>query len=246
MKCQFSETQFSFCFTFEYLQQYSPWSLIPFFPNTYLEGQPGYGYDVSIDGNIFLQYKIPEFITRKNSRNPSQWNSFNSPFYRIKLDTNSEQYRLLKALKTIDNEVCYVTPEFYKSEEIKQNYLSNNIILRSSIFPIDYLPHYLSGYHNLCYQADKNTAFVFSERFEINKKSISEILYQFEEIDKKNSIQSEAKRIKKILENVVEIKLEINETTNLENYIKNLLLAKFNIIWIPILSRNQELNIRIE
>ena len=67
-KCEFSETQFSFCFTFEYIKMFYPSGPIPIFPNTVKEGREGGGYDVKVDGNIFLQFKIPKFYNIKCNR----------------------------------------------------------------------------------------------------------------------------------------------------------------------------------
>jgi len=47
--CQFSETQFSFCFTFEYIKQFRPFISLPVFPNTVV------GFLYSLNGLFGLE-----------------------------------------------------------------------------------------------------------------------------------------------------------------------------------------------
>lgn len=241
-KCEFSETQFSFCFTFEFLDKYCPWSIIPYFPSTYIEGQPGHGFDVQIAGHIYLQFKIPKFITIRRLENRIQWDSFGTPFYRSKIETNSEQHKLLKKLKTSDNEVFYVMPEFNDNNSISLCYYGGTIVENSAFFSINDLPPYGSGYHNLCYVPRASFGKVFSDPIEIKKSNLAEsmqLMLQRESTE--NTVLIEAKRLRNIL---IEEKFtlpeypplhQITEDQLLVRSIKTILLSYFNVLWTPII-----------
>lgn len=246
-KCEFSETQFSFCYTFEFIKKYCPWSIIPYFPSTYVEGQPGYGYDVKVDSHIYLQFKIPKYITMRRVQNAQQWDSFNQAYYRTKLNTDSEQHKLLNKLKedSLFNEVCYVMPEFHDNNSISKHYISKNIVSNSAVFAIEDLPAYNSGHHNLCYVTGTNYAFMFSEPKRIPKRNLGE--RNLDNVKEANSLFQEAKRIRNILiENDLVFPQEYNiktfeSDTELANKVRNLLLSYFNILWLPIFSSRQDL-----
>lgn len=237
MRCEFSETQFSFCFTFEFINKYTPWSAIPFFPSTYLEGQPGYGYDVKVGGNIFFQYKVPEFITRKNSRNPIQWNSLNGPFYRITVNTNSEQYRLLKELKRIGNEVCYITPQFHKIAEISNFYNESSIVENSLTYQIEFLPDYGSNTHNICYSKNEFMSYIFSKPKMLKKVMFSQVINEMKSLKSRDkSIIDVANSIKNLLIEHFNFEyLKDSNSQNIVDQIRGTLLSNFNILWIPII-----------
>lgn len=127
MKCDFSETQFAFCFTFEILKNY-PNLVMPQFPNTVQEGRRGGGYDVAIDGSIFIQFKIPNYHKRKND-------------YKIKIDTECKQHALLKELKKPANCVYYAAPKFHTSDDLEKFYNSNLIERNSALFSIEDFPN---------------------------------------------------------------------------------------------------------
>jgi hypothetical protein len=76
--CEFSETQFSFCFTFEFIEKFSEKKINPIFLSTRNEGQDNGGFDVNIDGNIFFQYKIPKYYKSLQSKNTKHWSVFQS------------------------------------------------------------------------------------------------------------------------------------------------------------------------
>src|ERR1700757_1958393 len=99
-KCEFSETQFSFSYTFELIQRNRGLLPMPTFPNTVQEGRYG-GYDVGfgdpeVDGSLFFQFKIPGFYEIRGWR-AKGWSCYQKPFYRI--DIEEQQFKLLKALK---------------------------------------------------------------------------------------------------------------------------------------------------
>jgi hypothetical protein len=242
-KCEFSETQFSFCYTFEFIESYCPWSIIPYFPNTYIEGQPGHGFDVRIDGHLYFQFKIPKHITQQRIANTRQWETFNKAFYRCKINTDEEQYKLLKQLKNPDNEVFYITPDFHENRVISSHYHTRQIVNNSAVFSIDDLPPYLSGLHSMCYIPGIGFGKMFSEPIEVKRVNILERIVSINQREKAalNQVE-EAKRIQNIL---IEMK-ELPEVPNLQQFennydlikaIRGTLLSYFNILWTPIISR---------
>jgi hypothetical protein len=242
-RCQFSETQFSFCYTFEFIEFYCPWSVLPYFPNTYIEGQPGHGFDVKIDGHLYFQYKIPKYITQRRPGNERQWDSFKSEFYRCKINTDDDQYLLLKRLKQPDNEVFYITPEFHESNIMSNFYHTRQIVNHSTVFSIDNLPPYLSGLHFMCYSPSTQFGKMFSEPTEVERINIIERLATINsrETSALNQIE-EARRVQKVIlamNNIPEIPnlRQTEDEYELVKSVRGILLSYFNILWTPIISR---------
>ena len=250
-KCEFSETQFSFCYTFEFANDYTPWSILPFFPSTYLEGQPGYGYDVRISGNLYFQYKVPYYVTVRRTDNKRQWDAHNQPFYRCKLNTDDEQHELLHDLKEPTNEVYYATPEFNSNLEISRHYLNRAIVENTMLFPIEDLPPYGSGLHSMTYTQGAGFGMMFSEPVEVKRRSANELREYITSSDRDSSLFEEAKRIQEIINRYIPIQqIDIKypeSNSELVNMTKNILLSYFGILWVPILSNEQkELSILIK
>lgn len=101
-KCRFSETQYSFCFVFEYLQTRTPHFLsqylkpIPFFTDTVNEGKY-YGFDVCV-GNYFLQFKKSNLFDIGDPH-PKFFNAYNSNYYKLKINTDAKQFKKLESLR---------------------------------------------------------------------------------------------------------------------------------------------------
>lgn len=245
MDCDFSETQYAFCFTFEYLKQFFPIIPLPIFPNTVMEGRIGGGYDVKIDGNIYFQFKIPEHITRRNVNNSKQWVVFNQSFYRIKINTNSRQFELLKDLQGPSNNVYYATPDFHTDADISTNYQFDQIVDSSSLFPIQNFPAFGSGHHQLIYHPNYDWGKLFSEPIEIKKeRTINPIELFGAQKNPELTIIEQARIISKILNSKEytiqgDIPLNSKEPSELVKSIHNILLTNFNILWYPIISIRQ-------
>lgn len=245
MDCDFSETQYSFCFTFEYLKQFFPIIPLPIFPNTVMEGRTGGGYDVKIDGNIYFQFKIPEHITRMNVNNSRQWAVFNESFYRIKINTNSRQFELLKDLQDPNNNVYYATPDFHTDADISTNYQFDQIVDSSSLFPIQNFPAFGSGHHQLVYHPSYSWGKLFSEPIEIRKEKIINPYELFQNTQKqKLTIIGQAIQIFEILKSKEysiqgDIPLNQDEPVGFVKAIHNLLLTNYNIHWYPVISNEQ-------
>jgi hypothetical protein len=232
MNCEFSETQFSFCFTFELVRRYLPRIILPIFPNTVVEGRPGGGYDVQIDGSLFFQFKIPQYFERSTWSRPKGWSHFKKPFLRIDVDTDSEQFRLLHALKLPANNVYYATPEFSDSTSLENFYRLGETCDHSALFAIQNFPMPINGYHHLGYTGDDTFGILFSEPKIIKKSSSEEIFSIFPD-------QMSLARKASILRNVI---FESNKILIEEGVqsVFSVLLTRFNILWIPIFSNFAE------
>lgn len=225
--CKFSETQFSFCFTFEFIRMFYPSGPIPFFPNTVEEGREEGGYDVKINGNIFLQFKVPKFYDKKYNIILRKWKVFNQPYYQINIDTNKKQFQLLKELCVKNNRVLYVSPEFNSQKLLEKNYKRKEIVKKSAMFSIYNFPKPGSGFHQLIYTDSSDYGKLFSEPFKIYKER--EIIGRIQKI----SLYEQAVRLSKILK-----KYDINiikDDQNKQKIIDSVyttLLIRFNILWL--------------
>jgi hypothetical protein len=236
--CEFSETQFSFCFTFEYLKQFLPIIPLPIFPNIREEGRMGGGYDVRINGNIYFQFKIPNYYNKRSNFN-KYWNVFKHEYYKIKLETDKNQYKFLKALQSPNNLVYYVTPEFHLLNELSNNYNADTIGSNSALFSIENLPPYGSGYHNLIYSPRHPLGHLFSAPVSIKKTILLNPLEYFSRRNAGLTIYQQALLTRGIiLDGEYQInksfELNPNQPIRLVKEIYTILLTNFNLHWYPI------------
>lgn len=240
--CKFSETQFSFCFTFEYIKSFFPTIPIPIFPNTVQEGRAGGGYDVQINGNIYFQFKIPVYYNLVSNFWRRDWDVFGHEYYKIKLETDKKQFRLLKDLQNQNNEVFYATPEFHTIKDLSAFYSSDKIVQNSGLFPLDSLPPHGSGHHHLIYSPKHAWGKLFSDPIQVKKVQSINPYELFPNSKSELTIFDQAKRIRNIL---VEGKYRINDQINLNDNrpdqfvreIYTILLTRFDIHWYPVISQ---------
>ena len=238
--CQFSETQFSFCFTFEYIKRFFPFVPLPIFPNTVQEGRPGGGYDVRINGNIYLQFKIPMgFYDSANNWNRKYWRVFNGEYYKMKLETERRQFSLLKALQSPLNEVWYVAPEFHTNAVLERHYVANSIVDHSAMFPIESFPPAGAGKHYLVYHPAHNHGTLFSEPIKVLKKKIPNPVELFPRNKQRVTVYEQAKNIANLLieygqdKNITE-PFSFGAPRKLVKEVYTALLVNYNTHWYPI------------
>ena len=236
-KCEFSETQYSFGYTFEFITNYIPWTdIFPFFPSTGMEGKTGFGYDALINHNLFFQFKIPFYATKKHQKTKDQWNAHKNPYYRIVINTDGNQFKQLKDLKTPNNEVFYCSPEFNTQIEFQNSFFLKELVENSVLFSIDDLPNYKSGRHNMTFKPKDYSGILFSVPTEVKKHNIKSILEKTKVGEL--SLRKELTRIIKLFE--IKISVLSSEEDNFYqtfNYVRLELHSKFNIIWLPILEK---------
>ncbi len=183
MDCNFSETQFAFGLMRELMQKFSPTK--GYFiecPSTVVEGKTG--YDLKMYNKytaIFLQFKIPEFISYSKGK---EWNDFKMPYYRFKIwpDSTSQQHNTLVKLANQKvnptNKVFYVSPGFYTEKDFNMHYSKGSIYSNTVFVSCRYLPT-ISGDDKHCVTYTKNThgiykKFFHSEPYEVNDKEESD------------------------------------------------------------------------
>jgi|SRR5688572_12075528 len=238
----FSETQFAFCFMFEYMQRF-PKGTLPLFPNTVLEGRTGGGYDVEIDGNIFIQFKIPEYRFRLTHLNHDFYQVFKGPYYKVKIDTDSTQFGLLKTLQGNDplNQVFYATPEFHLKNQLQTHYSSGHVVKNSALFPIQNFPSHRSGYHTLIYNAKQDWGKLFSQPIKIKKQGVFDPSELFTNSKEGITLLDQAERIISVLgkskiEDLNMIRFLVNRPYHLVREVHSYLLTHLNIYWFPVIS----------
>lgn len=135
-RCQFSEFSFGYCITEDLIiGQGTPLTAAPVFPSLIQEGQPGYGYDVTLQrpgAPLFLQFKLVEQMVRGNAHEAKEGH-FVTPFYRMHLRSRaiSDQHDSLIALEAAGNEVFYVAPAFHTTVDLNAAYGDHQVWNRS-------------------------------------------------------------------------------------------------------------------
>jgi len=231
---EFSETQFSFQFTFEFISQYAPWTKLPIFPSTGLEGKEGYGYDVAIDSSLFLQYKVPYFVTRRRLENSNQWNKFNHSFYRYKIDTSKYQFELLQNLLKVSSDVYYVAPEFHTIKENYVHYTNKKIVMNSNLVNVGYILPITKGEHSMIYAKGGSNNYLLSDPIEIKTTNVTDILNRITNNKKRKEINAEAKSISEIIFDSLSFKEDKSKIEIDPISIFNVLLSYYNILWLPL------------
>lgn len=232
MKCEFTETQFSFLFTFEILRRYPERLKMPWFPNTIQEGREGGGFDVRIDiennftitGSLFFQFKIPTYLKKDKK-------------YKIVVDTKGRQFHLLKKLrdKGPANLIYYAAPKFHTCERLESFYTNNTVEMNSALFYISDFPTD-SAYHQLKY-----------EYYDIDNKQSYGILHSdplYIEISKdifsnnytpfQMSLSEKARYILSLIQEI-DSSIRYDNTAHIINYVFSILLVRYNILWVPII-----------
>jgi hypothetical protein len=164
---EFSEFSFGFALTENLINgSYLPGVKgAPTFPNLYSEGKAGGGYDVKIPAKgfpLFLQFKIPQVITRATSKQPA---GFSRPYYRMHLlrRKHSLQHQSLLSHANRGRLVYYVTPTFHTTTDLNRHYdkravPQNSIFIRpNQIGPLD------DSGHHVAYMKNSNVAWLCSE-----------------------------------------------------------------------------------
>jgi len=245
LNCEFSETQFSFCYTFELLRRefgslpFRLWP-IPLFPNTVVEGRVGGGYDMCV-GSLFLQFKIPKVYEKKSFKMSKEWAVFRQSFFAIEVNTDSKQYQLLKDLKRPANVVFYATPEFYESASLDNNYRHSMIEAHSALFAIEDFPRHSSGHHRLIYTETHDHGVLFSKPQNIQKRRL-ELLAKFQ--PDPMSIREKARVLLSIIEKVDGEERHVQEMsrrneTGIVMDVFSILWTQFNIFWLPIIENDR-------
>ncbi|WP_133256951.1 hypothetical protein [Hymenobacter edaphi] len=244
--CEFSETQFSFCYTFEYVRQFLPFVPLPIFPNTVEEGRVGGGYDVEIAGSLYFQFKIPTYHDKVSNFFRKHWDVYGHDYYKIKLNTDGEQFKLLKDLKrlSLGNRVFYATPEFWQIPALSSHYSGDRVLANSALFAIEDLPAHGSGYHHLIYSPRHSLGRLFSDPTDVKKLKNVNPFELLVDSGKPETIYSQARRISIMLRERQFISSEMfelndNNPVQLVKGVYSILMTHYDIHWFPVISRRQ-------
>ena len=167
-----------------------------------------------------------------------EWREFQKPFYRIKLDTDSEQFKLLKALKENRpaNVVLYSTPLFIDTPTFDSLYRRRLVVENSGLFALQDFPNHNSGYHHLVYTEADNYGMLFSKPTPIKKRTIRDFL---EYTPDSMTLYDKARIIFSIISDAVQKPesswdIEREDRIQFVNSIYSILWTRYNILWLPI------------
>jgi len=229
-KCEFSETQFSFSYTFELIKHNENLLVMPEFLNTVKEGREGGGFDVGfgdpdVDGSLFFQFKIPGYYDRWGWRTKG-WDCYHKSFYRIEID--EDQFNLLRALKRDANNVYYATPEFFQASQLQTHYHQQTICEHSALFEIRDFPASLKGFHHIVYRPDETISYLCSEPKDLKKRTFDDF---FSFTPDRMKLSQKASILRGIITNTIDI-----DIPDRIGSVFSALFFRFNVIWIPVLS----------
>ena len=120
---------------------------------TSLAEEGNLGFDVRLSYpclTLFLQFKLSDYLTRRPTK---YWDYYNEPYFRFDITplSISRQHNLLKCLADRGEEVFYVAPLFWRSNEFNRAFIDNQISGRSIWLPVkalprltDYDPHHVT------------------------------------------------------------------------------------------------------
>lgn len=237
--CEFSETQFAFCYVNEMLNRY-PHILMPIFPTLRQERKLGWDVriddDTEIDGSLFIQFKRPKFLSRTK---------------KYKITITKHQFDILYILKKDKpaNNVFYVAPIFHTLDEMKDHHINNEIEKNTAHFPLENFPSSLTkNHHGLTYEYDSMSdinTIPLTSGGSIPTDTYGIINSEPISIENKHCIDFDSikpdrmKLIKKsqyLLNNVIPGNV-VDAFDKIESPVEQLfsiLLVRYNILWIPI------------
>lgn len=141
----------------------------PTFPSLYKEGKPGGGYDLKvplISSPLFLQFKIPQILTRKSNKTPP---GFVTPYYRMHVRPGGQslQHQNLLNHGRRHRLVYYVTPRFHTTATLNKAFLRRQMIAKSVFIRPSQIGLLDDHDHFVAYDRLNSTAWLFSEPSEI-------------------------------------------------------------------------------
>lgn len=179
MRAKFSEREFEFCFNCEFIRKNANVIIgVPSIPSLRLEAL--FGYDVEFrlkQGNIqyslFLQYKVPFFVSKPWGRNWRIYRFYGGPYYYFNLERTKKysqyslmslQHNLLYYLRRSGEEVYYSAPLFHEWSVFNQCFI-NKTIIDNSIFIDPYSIGPINDFdlHKISYNQNGTQAVFHSE-----------------------------------------------------------------------------------
>jgi hypothetical protein len=257
-RAQFSEFQFAFYHAREFDKVFQSDKVL-YFPTTNKEKHLGYDFKASKNyNNVFFQYKRPEFLKGKLNKSAS----VKKGYYKIKIFDKDKkdkkgvyldsQFRNLKKLANKEDNVFYVTPNFYKNEEF--DLYSSDIFNHSTHINLLELPGAGNDFekenHYIKYS---ETDFEFSS---VNKIDIRNAIVKDIEKEIKNSLSetnTKPLRFNVTYNFLVNLFLEIEGIDNADtadtdedfinkvNSFRSYLFRNYMLLWFPLFIQYPEI-----
>lgn len=141
MDCQFSEFSYGYAATSEaeaIAGQYFARAGAPVFPSLRAEAELGWDVrlDTTVEWSLFLQFKRPEFVSRRHPGSPT-WDAASvGKHFRVKVDTDSGQHMRLVELENDlkIGDVLYAAPLFWQAKDFNACYEAGTVLERSLLF----------------------------------------------------------------------------------------------------------------
>lgn len=170
MKSQFSETQFVVAFLHNLFSYYDSLGCRYWFtmPTQIEEYNVGYDARIRLDARVqplYFQFKISEFLSRKNAR---EYSDFSGPYYRFKIwpEDRSPQHNSLVDLSKDGAFVAYSAPLFCTEKEF--GCYQNDVLNHSVLVPCRKLPkNHGNERHFITYAPNCDVGYWHSEQKQI-------------------------------------------------------------------------------
>ena len=183
MKAEFSEFSYGYSVIREYETRLGKHiKAAPLLPSLRFERLVGYDVKIVANKNIFLQFKISEYLRDCRAR---EWENVRRPYYRFKLDNPMQLYHLVNLSQVSSNNIVrYVAPVFHESMDFDNYFVSNSILQNSIFIP----PEQIIGKNILTLSRrnkyiiayfSNNEFFIFSKPHKIILKEDSDIVKSF-------------------------------------------------------------------
>lgn len=233
MECRFSEFQYATGILMEFLNVKG--KKIFSIPNLVEEANLGYDLKIHDVVPIYIQFKIPEYMKKSTA---IQYNDFLSPYYRIKLRTDSNkgkksQHELLVNLAIKGNNlVYYVAPYFYTEEDFSINYLASTLISNSLFKNIKGMNNYIDDdEHFICYtqSPSKIVSYSFPTIYE-EKGSFDTLIEYLNPINAKEKVMEHVIKVARTNEFISTMKLT-NPVEILKAYREELFLNNIEVLF---------------
>ena len=141
MKSEFSEFSYGFAVTHGLLKDEPSIDVAPHFPSLVEEGKVGYDLKLGFPGlPTYIQFKLSDRLTRRPAK---YWDYYHEPYFRFDITprTVSQQHNLLKDLADNGEEVFYVAPLFWSTNQFDEVFRDSQIAARSMWLPLGQLPY---------------------------------------------------------------------------------------------------------
>lgn len=181
----FSEFSYGFAVTRELIAaEGETVQVAPVFPSLIAEAELGWDVFINRPGMpIFLQFKLSDFMKGKNAKEVKD-GTFDPPFYRFHLRCAKDmnQHSLLVDLNNRGEDVRYIAPAFYLSDELNDAFNDKEVIDRSIQIKPSEIGDLAVGRHHIAFKAANGPWKPYSdgEGESRNAKSAREMLAETE------------------------------------------------------------------